>query len=99
MGKQLNDLKALDDTPIEQPSDDSPQQPWYQFVGEIDTLLADDNYLWAYDTLCGIKETVEHFRRVSDGQRRAVDNIRHGSRWDAGTGAASRRRYEGWGRR
>lgn len=99
MGKRIEDL-PLDDTPINQPrlpfeatpidqTTDVRETEWYQFVGRIDDLLASDDYTWAFDTLTGIKETVEHTRRVSDGQRRAIDNI---ERQDS-------RRYDGYYRR
>lgn len=90
MGKRISDLR-LDDNPIEQQQDlfdhraarqddaasvaDLRDQPWFQFVGEIDELLESDEYLFAVDTLTGIKETVESTRRVTEGQRRAIDNI------------------------
>lgn len=102
-GKKPEDL-PVDDTPITTPAtppeDDAVQeQAWYQLVARIDELLDIDRYAWAFDTLAGIKETVERTRRVSDGQRRAVDNIE--ARGSAPR--SSSRRYEGygspWGRR
>jgi hypothetical protein len=106
VGKRIEDLRKLDlDHPIErqvealdakrardeQDGGDERDQPWYQFVGEIDDLLASGDYDWAFDTLHGIRETVEHSRRVSEGQRRAVANV------EAARGLAGRRRrYEGY---
>jgi hypothetical protein len=73
---------------------DERDQPWYQFVGEIDDLLAVGTYLWAHDSLTGIRETVEKTRRVSEGQRRAVTNIANrGEERERGKGS---RRYEGF---
>jgi heat shock protein HspQ len=86
VGKRIEDLK-LDDTPIEQRveapesvSDDLRDQPWYQFVAEIDELLDDEAYAWAATSLEGIAETVGKTRRVTEGQQRAVRNIRDGRR-------------------
>ena len=95
MGKRIEDLRKLDDTPIVERQvealDDLRDQPWYQFVGEIDDLLATGEYDWAFDTLSGIRETVEKSRRVSEAQRRAVANV------EAARGLHSRRRqYEGF---
>jgi|SRR5262245_26134882 len=101
MGKRIDEL-PLNDDPIEhqveslealteareRDTNDERDQPWYQFVGRIDDLLADREYTFATDTLTGIKETVEHTRRVTEGQKRAVNNIEN-----RGEG---RRRYEGW---
>ena len=86
MGKRIDEL-PLDDTPIPSPPDgeaipDLRDQPWFQFIGEIDELLAAGDYVFAEASLQGIRETVESTRRVSDGQRRAIQNI-----------AASRERY------
>ena len=83
MGKRIEDLRTLDDTPIEHrveapdPAtlDDLRDQVWYQFIGTIDDLLALGRYDWAEASLTGIRETVETTRRVTDGQRRAVANI------------------------
>jgi hypothetical protein len=108
MGKRIEDLH-LDDNPIEvtteakearqeQAHSDTPDerdQPWYQFIATIDDLLASDNYGWAYDTLNGIRETVEKTRRVSEGQKRAVTNIERSQEEKY----RSRRRYEGWEKR
>jgi hypothetical protein len=53
-----------------------PQQPWYAFISELDWLLHDCDYIRAAEILIGIRETVLATRRVSDGQRRAVESIR-----------------------
>lgn len=97
MGKRIEDLRKLDDTPIVErqveplDSDDVRDQPWYQFVGTIDDLLASGEYDWAFDTLSGIRETVEHTHRVSEAQRRAVTNIEVARGLDS-----RRRRYDGY---
>jgi hypothetical protein len=101
MGKRADDL-PLDDTPIIpqqqdlfEPTDKSTtadvrNTPWYQFIGTIDDLLATGQYDWAFDTLDGIRTTIEKSRRVSDGQRNAVARIE---------AAGERKRTEGFGRR
>lgn len=106
MGKRLGDLH-LNDSPIEvqlelfeahaaqadaATSEDVRDTEWYQFVGTIDDLLTSDGYTWAFDTLTGIKETVEHSHRVTEGQRRAIRNIEERGE----TARSTRRRYEGF---
>lgn len=98
MGKRLEDLKLSNDpilTPTPTGSTDPRGEAWYQFVEEIDDLLATGRYTWAQDTLTSIQTTVEETKRVTDGQRRAVANIEAGAR--RGDGSRSRR-YEGFGR-
>jgi hypothetical protein len=93
MGKRIEDLK-LDDRPIEEP--DPRGTAWYRFVQDIDDLLATGHYTWAEDTLHDIQVTVEKTQRVSEGQRKAVDNIEAARSRDDGY----KRRYEGFrGRR
>ena len=92
MGKRIDQLK-LDDTPLGDGAADVRETAWYQFVQEIDDLLATGRYTWAEDTLTGIQETVEKLQRVSDAQRTAVANI------EAASGRTGRRRYEGFRRR
>lgn len=102
MGKRAEDLH-LNDSPIERHYDDAEASrekderdraagderdtAWYQFLGDIDDLLASDNYGWAMETLDGIRATVERTKRVTEGQRRAVSNIEN---------RGESRRYEGW---
>lgn len=76
------------------------------FLDELTEMLEDPKYLFAHETLSGIKTTVEKSSRVTEGQRRAVSNISRGTlrshaeedpslpskRRDEG----SNRRYEGW---
>lgn len=107
MSKRIDEL-PLDDSPIEHQHDnlealdhardrdqgDERDQPWYQFLGTIDDLLATGQYDWAFDSLAGIRETVEKTRRVTEGQQRAVKNIE--ARGEARARGTSRR-YEGYG--
>lgn len=87
MAKRFEDL----DLPDEHESE------WYQFCEKIDDLILTDNYSWALDTLEGIRETVERSRRVTDGQRRAVENIENARQEDrAPSQRQFRRRYEGF---
>lgn len=69
------------------------------FLDDLDELLDAERYLWASATLRGIAATVRHTDRVTDGQRRAVENIRAGVREPGGLPSdryRSSRRYEGW---
>lgn len=93
MGKSLEDLH-LDDRPLPRPADDR-HSPWYQFCEQIDELLASGDYDWAQDTLEGIRASVEDYKTVTPGQRRAIENIRAArQRQDGRRG----RRYEGFRR-
>lgn len=71
------------------PFGDERQSDWYRFLREIEDLLPDRQ--WAAETLEGIQETVERTRVVTEGQRRAVENIRHA----VGRSDKSRWRWEG----
>jgi hypothetical protein len=105
MGKRIDELQ-LNDHPIEHqvesleareslfenPAEDVRDTEWYQFAARLDDLIESAEFTWAFDTLSGIRETVEHTRRVSDGQRRAVANIEaRGETQRGGT-----RRYDGF---
>jgi hypothetical protein len=46
-----------------------------EFLDRIEELREDGRYEWADDTLTGIYDTVYAQNRVTDGQRRAIDNI------------------------
>src|SRR5262249_20784368 len=59
-----------------QESPDSWGAPWYQFSQEIDELLATGKYAWAEDVLLDIQTTVKRTKRVTDGVRLAVANVR-----------------------
>jgi hypothetical protein len=96
MGKTVEDLKLRDEGPgIIQ---DVRETLWYQSIEQIDQLLATGEYTWAEDTLTDIQRTIEQTKTVTDGQRKAIENIeaaRTGSH-----GRSSQRRYEGFrGRR
>lgn len=87
-GQRLEDLDLRETTPR-----DVRDEAWFQFTQEIDELLEDDRYAWAESTLSGIKETVVRMKTVSEGQRKAIANIRDGR-------GSNGRRYEGFhGRR
>lgn len=70
-----------------------------EFIQEIEGMLFDGEYSWAYETLDGIRDTVSHTEEVTDRQWEAVQNIRR-----AGEGRKARaeggrsRRYEGFRR-
>jgi hypothetical protein len=88
--------KAPEDLPLDPASHDDRDQPWFQFCEEIDQLLDTGEYAWAFDTLTGIQDSVRAYRVVTDGQRRAVENIRTAR--DRKEGGFSRR-YEGFDRK
>lgn len=46
-----------------------------EFLSRIEQLESSGEYGWASTTITGIYETVERTGRVTDGQRRAIDNI------------------------
>ena len=53
-----------------------PSPPWYQFVDELDWLLNSCDYIRLAPALIAIRDTVLATRRVTDGQRHALDSIR-----------------------
>lgn len=77
-----------------------------KLVEEIDELLDDDRYAWAFTTLCGIRETIGRTNVATEGQHQAVQNIRNAKSIQqraaaTGTGLPSdkyrtSRRYEGF---
>lgn len=93
-GKSLDDL-TLSEQPLDQPEPDPRQTEWYRFAREIDDLLATGRVTFAESTLLDIQATVEKYKRVTDGQRRAVRNIEEGANRPK---RGYSRRYEGWGR-
>lgn len=99
-GRRPEDL-PLDDAPLRPApiTDDVRSTAWYQFACEIEELLESGQYDWATDTLGGIKHTVEEYRTVTEGQRRAVANVR-AARGRSERGGRSRRYegYKGWNR-
>ncbi len=64
------------------PGAENPRAEADVFLQRLDEMLEDGDYLWAADTLQGIRETVDRSGLVSDGQRRAVTNIREARRRD-----------------
>lgn len=59
-----------------------------RFLDDIDELRGSGSVDWADDTLTGIYDTVGRQNIVTEGQRRAVDNIES---------AGQKRRPVGWG--
>lgn len=75
------------------------------FIEELDELLENPKYLFASETLSGIKATVEKSSTITAGQRRAVRNIKGvpGGEEDDPSLPSQRttggsRRYEGFGK-
>jgi hypothetical protein len=96
MGKRPEDL-PLDDAPLRRAQPIDPRSTdWYQFVQEIEELLASGSYDWASDTLQGIAQSVEQYQTVTEGQRRAVANVKAARGRSEGVRG---RRYEGFRRR
>lgn len=54
-----------------------------EFLDEIGEMRASGQYDWADSTLSGIFTTVRETRRVTEGQRRAVENIKAARGWSA----------------
>lgn len=68
-------------------------------LSDLDDLLDDERYRWAWGTLDGIRTSVRHDGLTTEGRLRAVVNIRQGLREpDRGGSGKSSRRYEGWSR-
>jgi hypothetical protein len=95
-GKSLDELNLNDDTlPVatSNPTSTDPRgEAWYRFSKDIEDLLATGRATFAEDTLRSIQTTVEKTHRVTDGQRRAVDNIERAAARPRRFG----RRYEGY---
>jgi hypothetical protein len=92
-----------EDLPITPPPEEKPPSPidardtgWYKFILDIEDLLATGQFNWAAETLEGIQRTVEETHRVTDGQKRAVDNIEKTKDRLRSGGSFYRRRYEGY---
>lgn len=47
------------------------------FIADIDELLEDEAYTWAFDTLSGIRATVQKSGHVTQAQHDAVTSIRN----------------------
>ncbi len=66
------------------------------FVRWLEEMEEDPTYLWAYDTISGIRTSVQLSGRVTDGQRTAIVNIRQARRSGDRPRYGRSRRYEGW---
>ena len=64
-------------------------------IDEIDTLLDDERYRFAADTLEGIKATLSEGREPTPGQYLAVRNIRESKEKSVQERGGWSRRYEG----
>ena len=53
---------------------------WDELLEEIESMLEDDRYRFAAETLEGIHERVENNEHCTDGQRAAVENIKEGAK-------------------
>lgn len=112
MGKTLDQLGDLS-----QPVGDPHLDPLkiradraFRFIQHCKALELDPRVAFAYDTIAGIRATVEITGEVSEGQERAIRNIAVGAerrrsgqedrqrKWGRGEGRYPARRYEGWGR-
>lgn len=96
MGKSLDDLHLSNDGPGRDREERSAEAR--AFLDEISDLLGDRRYNWANETLSDIFDAVEGSLRVSDGQRRAVQNIRRSVEEREERPRGGSRRYEGWSR-
>lgn len=94
MGKTLDDL-PLDDAPLRGPEPDASAR---ELLDDIDELIGLDDYVWALDTLEGIRDTVTRLGTATGGQRQAIDNIRAARRRQDDGPRRPSRRYEGWSR-
>lgn len=95
-GKSIDELNLSDAPLIPTGSTDPRGERWWQFLREIDDLLATGKVTFAEDTLRSIQETVEKTQRVTEGQERAVRNIEAGA--ERGMRYRGSRRYEGYRR-
>lgn len=68
-------------TPFSLSSIGSSSRDAADFVRLIDEMLESGEFDWAEDTLTGISDTVSKTGRVTEGQRRAVDNIGEKRGW------------------
>jgi hypothetical protein len=46
------------------------------FLEHLEDLIGDTSLHWAFSTLSGIRDTIRQTGRITEGQRRAVANIR-----------------------
>ena len=106
MGKPIDALDGLD-TVVGDPHRDPlrvDRSDAFRFIQRCRVLELDPYFAFAYDTIAGIRCTVEITQVVSEGQRRAIQNIEVGverrksgaaDRRDRQSGRSWRRRYEG----
>jgi hypothetical protein len=68
-----------------------------EFLDVLDELLDNPRYSWAFPTITGIKFTVKQHRKVTEGQRIAIENIQRRVNPDTPTDRfKGSRRYEGY---
>lgn len=76
-----------------------------QTIEQIDDLMNDDRYAWAFHTLSDIRETISKTGIVTENQAEAINNVRNAvsrQQRDAITGEypsarfTGSRRYEGF---
>lgn len=94
MAKPLSDLGSLDDSTGGAAGLSRQSLDVKHFLTHLADLIDDGTVKWAYSTLQGIYESVQQSGKVTEGQQRAVANIRKHAA-DAARRPASRR-YEGW---
>lgn len=94
MGKRLENLSFRPDTPLPPPR--PPNELVQSFIEDLNALLDDEGYRWAWETIAGIRETIRTHQRVTQGQRQAITNVLAGQA--RGNGRGRTRRYEGFGR-
>lgn len=100
MGKRLDQLGDLSQ-PVGDPGRDElaiAQRDRDRFIQHCKALELDPDCAYAYETIAGIRATIELSGVVSDGQRRAIRNIEVGAE-RARSGREDRDRRGGWGRR
>jgi hypothetical protein len=58
---------------------DARDSDWYQFLRDVEDLIASGRRTWAVDWLERMRDTVERTCRVTLAQRRAYENIKAGN--------------------
>jgi hypothetical protein len=69
-----------------------------KFLAMLEEMEEDPAYLWAFDTVSGIKASVGLNSSVTPGQREAILNIRRAKEQREDRPRGKSRRYEGWDR-
>lgn len=89
-------LRRLAETPEGDHAARHPDEltPAEKFIARIKGMLVGDEFLYAEGILRGILRTVEQSGRVSEGQRRAIDNIE--AKPFANEHGGRNRRWGGW---